>query len=118
MSDVSSFAGYAGALLAIGMLAERIYARLSAPAPASPAPAPPRETALPPAPAVVSAPCSHAGEIAALKSSVERIEAEQRQGQETRVRLAGEIAKLSTLIEERTSRGGRKGGDRERASEG
>ncbi len=106
-------AGVLGAVLAVGALAERVYARLSAP--------PPRETYLPPPPPPPAPPALTSGsypalgagvdvaELHALRGRVDGLEARER---ETTLKVIGELRELKTIVRERTrSRGGDRGSE-------
>jgi hypothetical protein len=103
----AEWAGVFGAILAVGAVAERIYARLSAP--------PARETYLPPPAPPPALPSGSYGagagvdvELRALRERVDVLEARER---ETTLQVIGELRELQTIVRERTrSRGGNQGG--------
>lgn len=104
----AEWAGIAGAVLAVGALAERAISRLSSPTP--------RETALPPAP-----PPSQAGRDAELEALEQRIEAlELREtaaalrAQEHREKVIAKLAAIGERLKLRKERDD----DRDRGSDG
>lgn len=104
------WAGVVGAILAMGMLAERVSSRL---APSPPPPPPPRDAHNPPPPQPsLSAVCSESDRIDAVER---RIEGEATRAQAFREQVIGDLAALRTMVAERTRRGGsppQGGGDR------